>query len=174
MPEFSRALLQFVIQERSEFALDHSRVMRLAPCCDGVRLYSYCSYYINRIEGTGRQKTATSGIRRHQCKALAVGQVRLAGSPLPDQDDGFGRFLAGGIASANACHTIRWCTPSFRATPWIVATPNSYLLEQSQFIKRSPRHRGPPFRLLNVDSPGCLVRGGPNKSSEISRMITFP
>ena len=37
----------------------------------------------------------------------------------------FGLFLAGGTASPKAWRTIRRCTPSFRATPWIVPTPNS-------------------------------------------------
>src|SRR4051812_36297828 len=74
-----------------------------------------------------------------------------------------GRFRSGGHASASACRTIRRCTLNFRASPLIVASPNSYSLRicsnNSTFVLLSTR-----ASCLIRQSLRSFLTGGPNQS----------
>src|SRR6266849_2513862 len=71
-----------------------------------------------------------------------------------------------GRASANAWRTIRRCTPSLRATPLMLPTPNSYYLRicsnSSTFALLSI-----PSHLLHQEGWARLGGGGPIQSIEI-------
>ena len=89
-----------------------------------------------------------------------------AGASLARRRAGFLR--GGGSALATASRTIRRCTPSLRATPLIVPTPNSYsrrissnsstlLLQSNSFLRCG--------RFPQTEYP-LIVLGGPNQGAE--------
>src|SRR5229473_7633240 len=85
-----------------------------------------------------------------------------------------GTFRSAGFASANACRTIRRCTPNFVATLFMdepAANSNSRLIcsNNSTFRLLSKR---PPCRPHSCRSTvaGCASRGGPNQSIKVGQL----